>query len=376
MSVRPLGDGIYEVRWLESGVHRSRRVRGQREAKRLDKSVRDVKAARRVSGLGAASKLTLGAYLDDYWNGAHGRRLAPGTRRQRRGVLAAHVEPYLHDVRLCDLSKPRLEKWLGDVLAAGASERVATVALRDLSAVLGKVVEDELLPVNPALRVKGFRSGSLRKPPALGPAAIERLRVKLPSWRDVVLVELVGYAGLRPGEATALRWEDVREDGLLVDEAWAEGELKEPKGWRKRMVVDPVAPLLEDVERLRRKLGQVDEGAFVCPNRYGKPLDVRNWGRRVFKPACEAAGLGGGISFRSLRHSAASMWVAEGKPLTYVQSQLGHQSLKLTADTYTHAAVQGWKKGDSMDYAIRAARQRRERSAKPVAVSAGGLGLF
>jgi integrase len=71
------------------------------------------------------------------------------------------------------------------------------------------------------------------------PETIEVIRASLlrdGRLRDATLVSVLAYAGLRPGEALALRWGDVRERTILVDRAVALGDLKETKTGQIRSV--------------------------------------------------------------------------------------------------------------------------------------------
>ena len=57
--------------------------------------------------------------------------------------------------------------------------------------------------------------------------------------------------------------------------------------------------------------------------------------KRRFKPALSRAGIEA-IRFHDLRHTYASLLLAKGAPMKYVQSQLGHASITMTMDLYTH----------------------------------------
>ena len=176
----------------------------------------------------------------------------------------------------------------------------------------------------------------------------------MPSLRDAVLVALMGYAGLRPSEAFALRWRSCSDRGILVEEAFVDGELKDPKVGRRRPV-ELVAPLADDLVFLRRE--DCEPAQLVAPNRYGQPLLGPNWQRRVFLPAVERAGLEGVTRMNTLRHSFASALIHEGRPVNYVQAQLGHSTPMLTLGTYSHLFDEAQLgRGVEMVAAISAAR--------------------
>jgi integrase len=63
----------------------------------------------------------------------------------------------------------------------------------------------------------------------LPPETVERIRAALIGQgrvRDATLVSVLAYAGVRPLEAVALRWRNVRKNTLLIEQAVADGELK------------------------------------------------------------------------------------------------------------------------------------------------------
>lgn len=68
----------------------------------------------------------------------------------------------------------------------------------------------------------------------------------------------------------------------------------------------------------------------------GGPLRNSNWRHRVWKPACEAAGMPGGLRIHDLRHTAASLMVSTGANVKAVQRQLGHAKASMTLDRYSH----------------------------------------
>ena len=77
-----------------------------------------------------------------------------------------------------------------------------------LSAALGAAVRDGLLPANPCSGIRRLPH-QVARPHALAPLEVERIRAEMPTMRDVVLVGLLAYAGLRPEEALALTWGSV-----------------------------------------------------------------------------------------------------------------------------------------------------------------------
>ena len=111
------------------------------------------------------------------------------------------------------------------------------------------------------------------RPPA--PVTVEQIRAWLQEHggpRDAVLVSVLAYAGLRPQEALALRWRNVRERTLLVEAAVAHGTLKGQKTGRPPRTVKLLAPLRQDLAEWRLASGRPDGEAFVFPAADGERL--------------------------------------------------------------------------------------------------------
>lgn len=102
----------------------------------------------------------------------------------------------------------------------------------------------------------------------LAPDTIETIRSHLldHGHRDgATLVSLLGYAGLRPEEAFALQWRDVRERTLLIEQAVSDGELKDQKTHRPRRTVDLLAPLKQDLAEWQLASGRPGNHASCSP---------------------------------------------------------------------------------------------------------------
>lgn len=74
---------------------------------------------------------------------------------------------------------------------------------------------------------------------------------------------------------------------------------------------------------------------LVFPNSDGGYQDANNMIKRRFKPALNRAGINH-LRFHDLKHTYASLLLAKGIQMKYVQHQLGHSSIKMTMDLYTH----------------------------------------
>ncbi len=147
---------------------------------------------------------------------------------------------------------------------------------------------------------------------------------------------MLAYAGLRPGEALALQWRDIREQTILVERALSLGVEKDTKTAAHR-TVRLLPPLAADLREWRLRSGRPGDKALIFPSATGTAWSqpaYQSWRRRAFKRALDSAGIEHARPY-DLRHSFASLLVHEGRSVIYVARQLGHDA-RLTLSTYGH----------------------------------------
>jgi integrase len=208
-----------------------------------------------------------------------------------------------------------------------------------LSAICRDAVERGEMHANPVRAVKKPSAQRTRKVVCLPPAKVEALRNQMPTDQDALLVSVLAYAGLRPGEALALTWGDVGERTLRVDKSLSFGEERETKTRRDR-TVRLLQPLAEDLKAARVALGRIpsaSERIFRRPSDGGDWTEFcyRNWRRRVFKEAVRHTGLPESTRPYDLRHAFCSLLIAEGASVVDVAAQAGHAPT-MTLNTYSH----------------------------------------
>jgi integrase len=127
----------------------------------------------------------------------------------------------------------------------------------------------------------------------------------------------------------------------MSETTWVRGRVRNTKTDKRRRV-DVSDTLLAELLELRRRRkeaylrkGKNEIPEWVFCNRTGKAPDMHNIKSRTFFRCLEKAGLRR-IRFHDLRHTFASLLIQDGQSLKYVSEQLGHSSIKLTADVYGH----------------------------------------
>lgn len=163
---------------------------------------------------------------------------------------------------------------------------------------------------------------------------------------DVMAARIGLATGMRMGEVLALTWDCVDFDGCRVEVVRTvtnRGEVKEPKtrAGRRAISIDGGTRAhlghwkwLQALELRKIGIGQ-DGSTPVCSSRVGTMLDHGNF-QRWWRSFREDAGFPG-LKFHELRHTQATMLLANGVDVKTVQARMGHANASITLDWYAHA---------------------------------------
>ena len=292
--------------------------------------------------------ITVTAYAER-WLRLIASTIKPRTLASYASTLRLHLLPAFGAWRVQQLSKGGIKGMLADKLALGLSRNTVRIIHATLRAMLRAAVDDGVMLINPAEKLG--RQLHLVTPKAVRQEEIkamtreQRQRFLITAAREApryypLFFTLAG-TGLRLGEALALQWEDF--DGLAreirVMRSLSRGELGTPKAGHGR-TVDLSQVLAETLGQLEQScireallLGWPTRPPWVFCSRAGTPMDESKV-RRAMRHVLQQAMLPLHFSPHCLRHTYASLMLQQGESLTYVQRQLGHASINLTADTY------------------------------------------
>jgi integrase len=302
------------------------------------------------------ARLTVAMFVSD-WVGkalpASGRK--PTTQANYAIMAKTHLAPPPFGALTLDKLRPSdIEALLTAKRQAGLSDSTVRLIYTVARTVLDTAVRDGLVRRNVAAVVK---RPTIKRNEAryLTVEEVGRLLEAARGDRLEPLIVLMLGTGLRRGEALALHWSDVDLAAghvrvrRTLSRVGHELVFDEPKTERSRRFVPlphPVAAVLklhrsaQVVERLAALVWQPWEGHedMVFPTQIGTPTDPRN-ALRAFAVIAQRAGLAG-VGLHTLRHSAASALIASGAHIKVVQELLGHSSYGITADIYSHVAVE------------------------------------
>ena len=351
--------GRYVVDYYDAaGLRRIPSFRTKEEAE--DHYAEVVPASRQKIQPAVDPNITVSDYAD-HWLACLGvTDLKPRTVESYADTLRLHLLPQLGRARVRDLQKARIKALLvekateqGRTTHKRRSRNSVRIIHATIRAMLNAVVEDEVIGINPAAKLtkhlrlvasKGARQGSIERKAftreeltAFLTAAWEKSR------RFYPLFLTMARTGIRIGEALALEWRDLdcsartlRVARTLADEGKRVDTPKSGEGRKVHLSAQLVETLrrlqvVRKAEALRRGWREFPAAIFLTPA--GTRFDPHN-ARHAFGHVLKAAKLSAHFTPHSLRHTYASILISEGKPIAYVQAQLGHASITLTVDTY------------------------------------------
>jgi len=327
--------GGYQVRYLGAdGRGHAKTFKRSVDALRFSRSVEtDISRGQWLDP--QLGRVTFGEFSGE-WCAANLGRLKPSTSAGYESLLRTHLEPFFGPLPLQGIRRQDVERFLSERLASGLSPARTGQCLRLLKLIMNSAVDNGHVANSPAAGVRAPRSPK-REMRFLSPGEIARLGAATPPEYQC-LVNVLAYTGIRWGEATALRWGrvDLIRRRLEVRESASEvgGQLHfglSTKTDQARSV--PLPGFLADL--LASQLSGREPDDLVFTTLTGRPLRNANFRAAVWLPALERAGLPT-IRIHDLRHSCASMLIAAGHSPKSVQLHLGHSSIAITLDTYTH----------------------------------------
>jgi integrase len=337
---------VWRVRWTtEAGVKRASTFDAERDAKDFEARLRLLRRSNDLASLDAGRE-TLAEFVQEWWELEASARLERATLLGYASHWNRHVLPRLGHMQLRQITPLVLTRFRADLERDGVGQETIRRTLVLLQSVFARAVEWQRVSSNPVRAVRKPRAQRRRAVVPLAPETIEAIRCHLLAngHRDgATLVSLLGYAGLRPEEALALQWRHVRDRTLLVEQAVSDGELKGQKTNRPPRTVDLLSPLKQDLAEWRLASGRPAQDAFLFPgttaDRPWRDHDYRNWRKRHFRPAAQAAGVANARPY-DLRHAFASLMLHEGRVgIVDLASQLGH-SPTMTLNTYGHVIAE------------------------------------
>ena len=275
------------------------------------------------------------------------------THERYESVCRVHINPHVGDKKLTDLKEMDVWSLYRERLWSGLSPRTVRYVYVTLHKALKQAVRWRLVPRNvaeaavpPRVQKKEVR--------VLSPAQARVFLRSVEGLRLEAMFVLAITTGMRQGEMTGLRWEDVDlEDGTLcvlrtlskTRDGIVFNQPKTAKGRRSVALTHLAIGALEK-HRARQdneKGSWKEDHGLVFPNIHGEPRSQREPMIKALKKALAKAGLPV-VRFHDLRHTAATLMLSKGVHPKIVSEMLGHGDVAFTLTVYSHV-LKGMQKG-------------------------------
>jgi integrase len=359
--------------WWELRVWKEEYVDGRLVRKRAYiKLAAADKGERQVLKLAAAelNKLNLGLldnaaipfenFVEEYYTPNEMPLLAASSRGRTEGVLRNYLVPMFGRCSLHEMTYGLLQRYFSDMKTSKLSHESRDKIRDVLSSVLGASVRQGILPKNPmeSVRMPADRRGKRTHKPHLSPQEFSQL-IETIQEPYATMVYVAIYTGLRVSELIGLRWEDIHEDSITVDERCCRGEWGAPKSESSNATIGVNPTVIERLHKLKYMTVQGRCGNSVRKYKVVKkdgPLDLvfqslrtgasmrdNNILSRHIKPVARALGLGF-VNWRCLRTSHATWLKLAGADVKDAQAQMRHSRASTTLDIYQQFVPESQKK--------------------------------
>ena len=392
---RPDGRWVARVDlgWMD-GKRRRKAVYGRTRravADKLPKVLRDVQQGAVLPD----ERQTVGQFLER-WLEHKRNRLRPRAWQTYEQAIRLHLVPGIGKIRLARLSPPQLDAWFRTHQQNGTSARNIRYARTALRAALSQARKWRAVSDNVAALVDVPRHQAKEIQP-LTPEQARALLESVREHRPAAVISVATAIGLRLGEALGLRWVDVDLDaGILcvrqaLERSGGDSAARRPLIVERREILKRLADTSKrSAERreIRRELAELrirwravrttlhttepksvrsrrsirmpgvavqalkshrtrqfedrlaaggdwKDSGLVFTSPIGTPLEPRNV-TREFRAILVAAKLPA-VRFHDLRHTAATLLLAQGVDARTIMETLGHSQISLTMNTYSHA---------------------------------------
>jgi integrase len=302
-------------------------------------------------------KITVAEFLERWLKDSVSMNVAPRTAEGYEHIVRQHLIPGLGSIPLTQLKPEHLQRYYAEKLVGGRRDGKGGLSARTvrhhhvtLHTALGVAVKMDLIGRNAA--------------DAVTPPRYQRKEFQILSENDMrrvleyakntpyyALYFLALFTGMRRSEILGLRWGDVDFIFTQISVVRSLHHLRngqfifrQPKTAKSRRLIalSPAAALAlnehrKNQETICKHIGKElsDDDLVFCQNEGGPLLPdtvTRAWVRMMDKLGLK------GVRLHDLRHSHASQLLKQGIHPKIVQERLGHSSISVTLDTYSHVA--------------------------------------
>jgi integrase len=295
-----------------------------------------------------SSKLTLNEFFNNWLESVSKIKTSARTWYGHESIFNRYFRDTIGTKRLDRLEPLDLQNVYAGLLARGLSAQTVRHAHAVIRSALKQAMRWNLISISPAALVE-LPKVHRKERRVLDGGESRRFVESCKEFKHGLVFEFALLTGMRPEEYLAIKWEDLdfEKEIAKVQRALVRHKggwsFNSPKTSRSRRTIVLPSSLVHSIvlhkqrqtfDRLRAANLWVDHDLVFC-SEFGTPLSIPNLTYRYFRPILEKAKLPR-IRLYDLRHTHATLLlVAEENPKV-VSERLGHSTVVLTLDTYSH----------------------------------------
>ena len=354
---------IYQVSYKDSdGASKRKKFAAKTKHEAMEKG-KDFLLANQQGSILLKADMTVAAWIEEWMENYVKPRIRPRTFEKYWSSLKNYIVPKFGNLKLAALEASSLQKHFNSLLVNGRADGNALspstvrAARRYFAMCVDDAVREGLVLRNV---VRLTKSSKLTRKEIVVltrdevTTLIEAARKISNEFMKNMMPEILSFTvktGLRQGEVFGLKWEDVdfKNSCVFIRRSLAHvvgrgAVFQEPKtkNSRRRVLLMP-----EDIQSLKEyrewQKNYADElgdkfarNGLIFTSPFGEPISPTNFSRRYFKPLLKECHINPDFTFHGLRHTHATLLLQQGVNPKIVQERLGHSSIKVTMDTYSH----------------------------------------
>lgn len=341
--------GAVHLGWAD-GKRQRKVIYGRTRTEVAEKMKRLLSDQQQQMPLQSNERLTVGTFLTSWLEDTAKPSVRASTFESYSSHIAKHIIPNVGTVQLTKLTPQHVEKMMATIMKNKLSARTAAHARAILRGALADAVKWGMVARNAA---------ALADPPrvvapeivTLTPDEARKFVEGIRSHPEHALYLVTLACGLRLGEVTGLAWQDVDLDAGTVrvrqtlGRGSGEFRIGEPKSRTSRRQLALPEAVVEALKARKTaqktdklKAGDVwrNDWDLVFTTAIGEPLNPSSLTRR-FRLLLASLKLPQ-MRFHDLRHSCASLLIAEGVHPRLIMETLGHSQISVTMNLYGHVA--------------------------------------
>ena len=302
------------------------------------------------------SHMTMHQWLDMWLQEYKRYMVKPTTYNNYIARINHHIKPHLGDYKLKDLRVDNIQTMVNEMHRKNLSPETIRGVYNIVHAALEQALTNGLIVKNIANKIALPKA----EKKAVQVLNIDQQKLFVEAAKNVYMggLFILNLAtGLRLGELLALTWEDVYfEEGILrvsrslyiakdhddTTAKWQKhiGAPKTESSIRSIPLLPAASDILKDIkakQQAQKAKASVsyENNGLVFATHQGRPLDPRNM-QKIFASILKEANITQSMHIHCLRHTFATRGLEQGIELKVMQELLGHSSIKMTADLYTH----------------------------------------